>query len=104
MDCLILEKEVYDKWTSENICYDLDESKFVTLDDRFEIAKKDYLKETILEDGEDLEENINDFIQDNLYEYPNTWEEFRDRFWVDDEVKYRSKSGDDIVVILFEDE
>lgn len=100
MGCLILEKEAYDKWISEDICYDLDEDRFVTLAERYKIVLEDYSPY----DSEFTDEDIDSCIEDNLSAYPNTWREFRDRFWVNDAIKYRSKSGDDIVVIPFEDE
>jgi len=81
MGILILEKEVYTKWVNENICYDLNEDKFVTLEERSQIVKNDFLLEGDFEDF--TEEEIEDEIEN----------------YVEDEIEYTTKSGDKIVVI-----
>ena len=76
-----------------------------TEEQRLAIVKADYANNTYFDELEDNEDNDDwdDVIADNFWEYPQTYKEFFNNIYDVDRMEYISKSGDRIIFITYTD-
>jgi len=101
MNVLALDRKIYDEWRSDdNLCLDTEKDILITKRERLELAKE-FINS---EDYSDItDEDIEEHISDNYYEYPQTCEEFFSNINDIDKMEYTSKSGDKIIFIIYSD-
>lgn len=101
----IMSKRDYDRWRSEpDSYYDENNREIISGDQRREMARKDIIDYRKQYDHEHLNDRITDeeldeYIIDNLYDYPLSHHEFFDTDYLETDVnEYRTESNDEIVI------
>ena len=102
--------DVYDyyRWkTEEDSCYDENNRKIISLDQRRAMIVKDIIDYRKKYDPDKLldfvtDDDVNDWFNDNIYDYPLTYSEYINDYLSDLEVDinhYTTQSNDKIVII-----
>lgn len=98
----------YERWKKEeDSCYDENNRKIISLDQRTAMIKKDiidyrkkYHPDKLLDFVTD--DDVNDWLNDNYYDYPLTYSEYINDYQSDLEIDinhYTTQSNDKIVII-----
>lgn len=98
----------YERWKKEpDACYDESTRKIISIDQRKAMIKKDiiehrqkYYPDRVLDKITD--EEIQDYLNENLYYYPLTYVEYQDTSdsYLDHDVNYYTTESNDKIVIL----
>lgn len=101
MGALVLAEEVYNKWKNDdNLCLKDGGETLITKKERLDKIKQELINE-LMYDPDITDEEVEETIQNELYEYPQSYEEFfRDLYDLNSFI-YTTKSGDRIKVISY---
>lgn len=101
----IMSKRDYDRWRNEpDSYYDESNREIISGDQRREMARKDIIDYRKQYDHDHLNDRITDeeldeYINDNKYEYPLNRDELYDTDLEIDVNEYRTESNDEIVIL-----
>lgn len=104
----IMDAYDYERWIKEtDACYDEDTKKIISIDQRKAMIKKDiiehrqkYYPDKVLDKITD--EEIEDYLNQNLYDYPLTYVEYQDTCdsYLDYDINHYTTQSNDKIVIL----
>lgn len=96
VNTLIISLDEYNSWLEDGLCLNFENGTLITEAQRYDLAF-DEMK--MLWPDEVIEEDdVYDYISDNIGDFPKTIEEFEEYVEVS-YISYTSKSGDEIVII-----
>ena len=102
----IMEDHDYERWIKEtDACYDENTKKIISIDQRKAMIKKDiiehrqkYYPDKVLDKITD--EDIQDYFNDNFYDYPLTYAEYQDNGDLEYDINHYTTQSNDKIVIL----